>query len=635
MSELTAEMMADIQVPSGPSMSPDGDWVVVSVGTNARPGEHRDAALWLADATGAKPARQITTGLANDTAPSWSPDGTRIAFLSDRKERGKAQLQVMPFDGGEALPLSEEGGGVAGHAWLAGDTARIVYLAVDAIDPEEEERRKKEKDDARVYGEFWPHARPVVVDVESGTRRQLDLGARHVSGMAPSPDGRALVVTLSDDPTLESQTTTTEVALVDIQTGAVTTVARTDSPVGSLTWSHDGGTVYYLGNGGVPGVSSSQLWKVAAEERAEPQLVTVDLPACVASLARGRDDDRIIAGVYEGVESGIFALDTETGAFEKVQHFTGDLGDVVISANGERAAGLGSTPTRPFDVYAGDLGGELQPVTDFHTYLDNVEFGPQEVITWERAGFTLDAILIWPAGKSRADGPLPTAVSIHGGPYGRWANAFAYARPFAHWLAAQGYLVFMPNPRGGIGHGQKFAESVLHSVGDQDWQDILAGVDLIIEQGIADPDQMGIGGWSQGGFMSAWAIGHTDRFKSAIMGAGVSDWGMMVAESDLPTFENQLGGGNPYTSAGPHEFDKWSPVSYTSNAKTPTLILHGEKDERVPLSQAIFMHRGLLKYGVETEFVVYPREPHGLQERRHVIDLHERVAAWYKRWIPV
>jgi dipeptidyl aminopeptidase/acylaminoacyl peptidase len=266
--------------------------------------------------------------------------------------------------------------------------------------------------------------------------------------------------------------------------------------------------------------------------------------------------------------------------------------------------------------------------------LDEISLGPQEVVTWERAGFTLDGLLIWPPGKGRADGPLPTTVSIHGGPYGRWANGFK-GNAFGRWLAAQGYLVFLPNPRGGAGHGQAFAEAVLNTVGNDDYLDIMAGVDMLVQDGLADPERLGCGGWSQGGFMTAWIVGQTNRFKAGVMGAGISDWGMMIATSDIPTYEALMGGGNPYENAGPHAFDKQSPISYIHNATTPTLILHGENDERVPVSQAVFFHRGLRAYGVPTELVTYPREPHGIAERNHQLDLLRRVAGWYKRWIPV
>ncbi|MEZ4523452.1 MAG: S9 family peptidase [Thermomicrobiales bacterium] len=637
---LTAEIMADIKVPAGAQISPDGTRIAVSIGTNAKKGEHREAAIWLIGVGDPDSGRQITAGTANDTAPRWSPDGLSISFLSDRAKRGTSQLYLLPLDeGGEARRLTDERGGVSSHAWL-GDDNRIAYLSPDARDPEEEKRRKEERDDANVWGEFWPYARLRVLDLATDGTRKVDLGDRHISGMSPSPDGSRIAVTMSEFPDLDSIGTSCELLLVDAVTGEADMICAPDRMFSSLTWSADETAIYGEASAGpVPAVSSNQLWRIAAEKGAEPELLTPDLHGCVRSLARGRDAATLHAIVQVGVETDIFAYDIASGEFSRKHHFPGDLSELSVADDGGLAVTLGSTINRPFDVYSVNLsGGEdsdpFTRLTDLHQYLDDIEFGPHEIVTWERGGFTLDGIVLWPAGKSAADGPLPTCVSVHGGPYGRWANAFGYARPFAHWLAAQGYLVFMPNARGGSGHGEAFASAVLDSVGKEDWPDILAGIDLVVDNGWANPDRMAIGGWSQGGFMTAWAVGHDpddrQRFKCAVMGAGVSDWGMMVATSDVPTFEQRLGGGNPYESAGPHEFHKWSPISYVHRATTPTLILHGEKDERVPLSQAIFMHRGLRKYGCETEMVVYPREPHGLQERRHVIDLHQRVASWYR-----
>ncbi|CAN5494255.1 S9 family peptidase [soil metagenome] len=642
---LTAELMADIRVPSGAQISPDGSRVVFSVGTNARDGDHRKAAIWLTETDNPESARQITPGTANDTAPRWSLDGSSISFLSDRIKRGTNQLFLLPLaDGGEARKLTDEQGGVTNHDWLPGGSNRIAYLSPDARDPDEEKRRKEERADAKVWGEFWPFARLRILDLDTGATQRIDLCERHVSGISPSPGGSRIAITTSEFPDLDSIATTCELVLVDVASGDTELVCTPNRMLRSMTWRADGTTLYAITHvGPVPVGTSLQLWSIEARPGAEPRLLTPDFDGCVFNLGRGADDEMMYAAVLVGVDTGIYAFDESTGEFAERRHFEGDLTELSICDDGTIAVTLGSTINRPFDVYTVELSGEagaesFSRITDLHDYLDGIEFGPHEIVRWERGGFDLDGIVIWPAGKGPGDGPLPACVSVHGGPYGRWANAFGYARPFAHWLAAQGFLVFLPNARGGLGHGEKFASAVLDSVGKEDWPDILAGIDLIVDNGWADPERMGIGGWSQGGFMTAWAVGHDpagapgarQRFRCAVMGAGVSDWGMMVATSDVPTFEQRLGGGNPYDSTGPHEFDKWSPISYVHRATTPTLILHGEKDERVPVSQAIFMHRGLRKYGCETEMVIYPREPHGLQERRHVIDLHERVASWYR-----
>jgi dipeptidyl aminopeptidase/acylaminoacyl peptidase len=422
--------------------------------------------------------------------------------------------------------------------------------------------------------------------------------------------------------------------VVELRDGSLTTIQERWQHAFDIEWSRDGQTLFLIAGGGQTAVSSNQLWSVASTAGAQPRLVTPDVPFCISEIRRPADRDDLLVIVAAGVESEVHRFSATTGDLKPLFHFEGDLHGLSASADGETIGVLGATADRPLDLYAGSPHGPLHRVSDLHGYLDDIELGPQEVFTWERAGFTLDGILIFPPGKSRAGGPLPTIVSIHGGPYGRWPNGGLFVR-FGRWLAQLGYLVFLPNPRGGMGHGNAFAESVLYTVGNDDYLDIMDGVDRLVQQGIADPERLACGGWSQGGFMTAWIVGHTDRFKAGIMGAGVSDWGMMCATSDIPSYETLMGGGNPYESAGPHTFDAQSPISYVHNAKTPTLIVHGEKDERVPVSQGIFMHRGLRAYNVPTELVVYPREPHGIQERNHQIDLAKRMADWYKQWLPV
>ncbi|MFC7645636.1 prolyl oligopeptidase family serine peptidase [Streptosporangium lutulentum] len=184
-----------------------------------------------------------------------------------------------------------------------------------------------------------------------------------------------------------------------------------------------------------------------------------------------------------------------------------------------------------------------------------------------------------------------------------------------------------------MGHGHAFAAAVAGRVGLEEWTDIVSGIDLLIADGVADPDRLGIGGGSHGGFMAAWAVGQTDRFKAALMGSGISDWGMLVATGELGTLEAGLGGSAGWEGPGPHPHDRLSPISFASKIRTPVLILHGEDDTNVPLGQATFFHRALRHFGAEHEFVVYPREGHSFQERNHQIDVLRRTRAWFGRWL--
>jgi dipeptidyl aminopeptidase/acylaminoacyl peptidase len=229
---------------------------------------------------------------------------------------------------------------------------------------------------------------------------------------------------------------------------------------------------------------------------------------------------------------------------------------------------------------------------------------------------------------------LPTVVLVHGGPYGRSSNEWnLQPLRWGQWLAHHGYAVLLPNYRGGVGHGHWFATQARGNVGVGDFPDVLSMVDAAIERGIADPERLGIGGWSQGGFMTAWAVGQTNRFKAGVMGAGVSDWGMMTLTSDLPSFESALGGSRPWDGVGPHRANDVSPISFAGQAETPLLMLHGKNDERVPVSQAIGFERALRERNIPVQLVTYPREPHGVRERAHQRDILRRVLAWYQQWL--
>jgi dipeptidyl aminopeptidase/acylaminoacyl peptidase len=215
-----------------------------------------------------------------------------------------------------------------------------------------------------------------------------------------------------------------------------------------------------------------------------------------------------------------------------------------------------------------------------------------------------------------------------------WADELMVAWwSFGQWLAAAGFAVFSPNPRGSQGRGRAFAAAVAGAVGQEEWTDILAGLDDLVAAGVADPARLGIAGWSHGGFMAAWAVTQTDRFRAAMMGEGVADWAMQVAAGDFGREEVAYGGSFGWEGPEPHRHDQLSPISYASNVTTPVLILRNEGDTNVPVGQAMYFHRALMQFGAEHDLVIYPGENHVLAERAHQIDGLERVRSWFTRWL--
>ncbi len=633
MTILTPELIADGLLPGDPQLAPDGRAVAYTVAPAGRREREPQGAIWLAATDRATPPRRLTAGVANDTIPRWSPDGRSLYFLSDRAKRGEAQLYRLPLGGGEAEALTDWRGGLAEFAPLA-DGRTVVLLAKDPP-TDEDERREREGDDARVWGERWPSRRLRLLDLDSRAVRTIDaLGECHVSAFAPAPDGARIAVATWPNPDLDNGAFPTPLHLVDVESGAAHKLCDLPTGGNNLTWDRSGESIAYIARAAEGGASGNGLFLLRVAEAAPRRLVP-DLPACPLALCQGAGSG-ILLTVATGLDTTLQRLDPETDELTELLRLPGELASPAVSADGRLVVALRSTPDSPLNVWAGPPDGPLARLTDLRPELRAVAWGSQERLAWRAAdGLDLDGLLILPPGKGRTDGPFPLIVVVHGGPYGRFADDFQLGsgRPSGQWLAVGGYAAFLPNARGGVGHGAAFAASVAGRVGLEDWGDIVAGLDRLVEEGVADPARLGIGGWSQGGFMTAWAVGHTDRFRCGVMGAGVSDWGMMVAESDLPTFESGLGGSTGWEGPGPHPHDQVSPISFVHRVKTPVLILHGECDERVPVSQAQFFARGLRHYGVEHELVVYPREPHGLRERAHQIDALRRLRAWFDRWL--
>ncbi|WP_376770799.1 alpha/beta hydrolase family protein [Lentzea indica] len=244
--------------------------------------------------------------------------------------------------------------------------------------------------------------------------------------------------------------------------------------------------------------------------------------------------------------------------------------------------------------------------------LGDIPWGSQERLHYQASdGLDLDGLLVLPVGKTREDGPFRLVTLVHGGPYDRWTDDLQlHWVPSAQWFAHQGIASFLPNPRGGLGHGHEFAAAVAGRVGQEEWHDIETGIDLLIAQNIADPDRLGIAGWSHGGFMAAWATTRTDRFKAALVGAGISDWPRQVATGEWGAFEAALG-----------DSPEHSPITYADRIRTPLLIVHGADDTNVPVEQAELLHRAV----EHSELIIYPGEGHSLRKREHRLDLLNRA----------
>ena len=635
---LTAGLIVDGALAADPVISPDGHWVawmILSAGGH----ERRVSELWLAPVGESGAPLRLTDGSEWVRMPRWSPDSAWLFYVADGELR---RLRIT--DGGpagDAGTVLRWGGEISGLVPLAGGQLVAVVAADELTDGDE--RRQAERDDAMAWSEravrqHWLWHRLRLLDLASGELTVVSgLAGRHVVGVAQRPDGGPLAVVSWDCPEYEPGVFTSRLDIADLDDGTAAKLGCLGLEAHAPTWwqGADGWHVAWLETV-PPGEGAAVLdLTVSADATAPagPENLTAGMTACPDKLVQVTGGPPV-ALFAEGLDTALYRLDPVGRSFFRVTGWDGRAAVLSASEGATAIAVLASTAYAPRDVSAGSPD-DLVQVSDTRPELRGIALGTQERLSWQASdGLEIDGVLVLPPGRGRADGPFPLVTMIHGGPYGRWADEFMVSWvSWGQWLAAAGFAVFHPNPRGSQGRGRAFAAMVGGAVGQDEWTDILAGLDALVADDVADPARLGIAGWSHGGFMAAWAVSQTDRFRAAVMGAGVADWAMQVGVGDFGREEVSFGGSYGWEGPGPHRHDQLSPISYAAKVTAPVLILHGEDDTNVPVGQAMYFHRALTQFGAEHELVIYPRENHSFTERAHQIDVLERTRSWFTRWL--
>jgi dipeptidyl aminopeptidase/acylaminoacyl peptidase len=598
--------------------------------------------VWIYDAANGV-ARQFTFSAKSESAPRWSPDGKQLAFLSDRDE-SQQQIFLMSMNGGEGHALTKGKRSVKAFEWSA-DGKTIAFLAPDAK-TEEEDKKEKDKDDAKVVDKDDKHARVWILDVASGEARALTKANWNFDELAWLPAGDRVVVKGTDRP--ESDQYTERIFSVQVADGAMKELVKPLGPFGEMRVAPDGKTISYVG---------------AREDGPEPHdLMLLPVTAHAARNLTGASLDRLVQDYHWQKDGSVVLLAANgfsnlvvTYSVDGTRHdlspATGSAGSMALTSGGEIAF-VSQGATRPQEVWLWDQKSAARQVThlndswkqyaliepEFYKYKSfdgveieaallkprvspsaNPEIHPAKTAGWGGGGV--------PGRGAEGKSKLPLIALIHGGPTGRWGDSI---ETWGQLLATHGYAVFYPNIRGSVGYGEKFVESNRGDWGGGDFKDVMAGVDDLVKRGIADPEKLGIGGWSYGGYMAEWAITQTNVFKAAVSGAGMANLISEFGTEDHPAGDEWFYG-VPWEK--PEGFLNSSPFVHLKNAKTPTLVLQGDADTVDPLGQSQELYRGLKRYGVETELVVYPREPHGFHEEKHLLDRLERILAWYDRYL--
>lgn len=635
---LTVEDSVRLKVVADAQISPDGSTVVFACGDGFVESGSGRAALPKTNIHAAPfdggEARRLTTGPRADTTPRWSPDGRYLAFLSDREKEGQRQVFLLPANGGEARKLTDVSGEIPSPRslnplkWLR-DGAELAFMKADA-ESEEEKTRREAGADAVEHEKNHRFQRVWTVGADGGEPECVSPPGLQVWEYDLSQDGRRIAAVVSDLP-YEWDWYRCCLGVFERGGSEAFTLVATARQVAKPTWSPDGQWIAYLTSNWSDRGSDAGDVMIVPASGGEPRNLTSGHRASYDSIQWSPAGDRLIATANVDGGSGVAEIDVASGKTAWLWQDEQWLTSLSMTAQGRYAAVI-SLPEAPSEVYGGEVSaGEMKwrKLTSLHSEMAEIEAAPMRSIHW-RASDDLDipGFLLTPPGHDGSS-PLPTVALIHGGPTSAIRAGFADGHRWAQLLAAHNFAVYMPNYRGSTGRGVDSAEMNIGDMGGRDFGDIMAGLDHLIAEGIADPDRLGICGWSYGGFTTAWAVTQTDRFKAAVMGAGISDWRSFHGRSYLHTWDViHYGGADPYDPESAHA--RFSPINYIRNAKTPTLILHGELDWDVPVEQSYQFFRALKEIGVETELVVYPREPHGPKEYEHLLDINRRLVDWFR-----
>ena len=634
---ITPQDVVDHFAPRDATISPDGRYVAFCLRRASKPGTPElPGEIWLADVVTGQ-TRRFTFGSSTDQSPRWSLDSKRLAFLSDRVHPGQRQIYVIDVDGGEARALTELRGNIDWPTWSP-DGREIAFAHVKddlhSLIPGADAHVASHKHFRRVYA----------IDVDTRAVRALTPDGYQIHELVWSPDGTQLAVIAKEGDATPSGWYTAQLYVVSVpphgtepKPDDMRQITNAPKQICAVTWSPDSKRLAYL----TSIISDQPLWQgdvcVVEVAGGEPRQITPsDSPMSITKLDWIFSDEMVYsARQLDGTSFG--RLTVSTGATRELWSDYAMIGDwtvprISVSADGDAFATVLERPDTPPQVYTGiiNLSDSWQQISDFaYTPL---KLGRVERTSWRAAdGLEIVGHIVYPVGYEPGT-RYPTFVQIHGGPAWAWLPHYmVWWEWWAQYLAGQGYLVLLPNIRGSAGRGTAYTEANVPDMGGGDFQDVMAGVDHLIELGLADPDRLGIGGWSYGGFMTSWAVTQTTRFKVGIMGAGIANWESYYGQNSIQDWQRVYFNSTPYEDPAAHRAK--SPIAFIHQVRTPTLILQGAEDQDVSPPQATEMYSALRAMGVETELVMYPREHHPILERQHQLDLLARVLEWCDRYM--
>ncbi len=643
-----------VQDVAGPELSPDGEWVTYTLTTWDVAGDKRNTDLWKVRYDGSA-RTQLTFTPENETSPKWSPDGRFLAFLSSRPGPAKGtQVWLLPSSGGEARQLTRIKGGVTSFEW-APDSRRLALVRrhgdPNAGEPEERGQRPgtppppfvldayQFKRDGQTYLTERGRSRISLFDVETQQEELLTADANangpfEESSPSWSPDGTRIAFVSNHDDEWD-RTRNDDVFVVEARAGSksrrLTTFAGRDGGTGrgdGVVWSPDGRWIAY-GQGSEPRMdfhSVTKLAVVAADGSAAPRLLTADLDRSVSSAQFSADGASLVFTVADDRTVYLARVSADGGRVERLVSGQRVVGSPTHAKG--RTVVTAATSIEPAELYAFEGGALRKLTTHNEAWLSTVQIQPAEDIAFKSSdGADIRGLLTRPVGYV-AGQRYPTLLRLHGGPTSQDAHTFNFERQI---FAANGYAVVNVNYRGSSGRGAAFQESIFADWGNLEVKDVLAAADHVVANGIADPNRLGVGGWSYGGVLTDYVIASDTRFKAAISGAGSANH-ISLYGHDQYTYLYDSEFGPPWEN-----LDLWVKYSYpffkANRITTPTLFMGGQNDFNVPILGSEQMYQALKTLRVPTQLVVYPGQNHSLTRVPYLRDRLERYLAWYGRYL--
>jgi len=629
---ITADQILDLRLASDVHLSPDGRtvaFVIAEPGDPRQPQKAGKTNIWLVPADGSAHERTLEGSSDHDTSPRWSPDGKTLAFLSTREDASVSgshgnQIYLWPARGGKPTRITSASQGVQQFRWSP--DGKII--AFTARDPAAAGESKKSPQDDAIVMDVLQFTRLWAVNVGDRKAALITGQDLQVYDFDWSPDTSELVLLVAPTPS-EDATLNLALVVVTRTTGDVVRTLTRDVIIDAgPRWSPDGRLISFI----APTPRRVPAWlAVIPAGGGAARLLQKDLRGTILAAEWNRDSKHLLVESSQGTQEALLAVDTDTGLAQKLADvLNGPEFNLGFSGSGDVLAYLNQTPRSPNDVWVKDAHQKVQRLTDLNPQTRSWPIGEVRTVEWANTkdGTPMNGVLITPPGFAPGH-PYPTVVMAHPGWIAWWAGFQATWWSWGQLLASHGYVVFMPNYRGAWGQGWQLFDTIA-DWGGMSLQDMNDGIDFLVQQKISDPNRLGIGGWSNGGFVAALAITQNPRFKAAILDAPVTDLFACQAMPSCAFLRTHLVD-NPYERR--KVYDEHSPITYLRDCHTPTLLLQGQADDEVPIGQSYEFYYGLKNLGVNAEMVVYPRESHFILEREHQLDLQNRVLDWFDRYL--